>query len=566
MSVITAPDGKKLRKYIINGPPAPPPGFEQRKAVSLPVPNKAAGINILTVPAYRWVFGCSAVSGAMIAGFYDRSGWDDIYTGPTNNGVMPLDNSSWPNWTDGYGATYASCPVVSTMNGLDGRSTRGSIDDYWVQYLSGEQDPYIGYWEQHRWGDAIGDYMKTSQSMYGNVDGSTTFYTWYENPAPLYCSDLYFYDIRNDGTDGRGLFYLARGYATSDCYTQPTDNYMAGGFTFDQYKAEIDAGHPVMLNLEGHSIVGVGYDDSTNLVYLHDTWDNDVHTMTWGGSYSGMNLLAVSIATPTTNRMSTLTVGTSPPGRPFSLDGTTYTSEQTYGFPPGSSHSIATVSSQQLGATRYLFDRWSDGGDQSHTITLSPGANTFIAYFNTEFELVTQAVPFGKGTVSPATSFYPLGTVVNIGVTPLRNYIFSSWSGPVDNPNVNPTTVTMTAPATVTANMTGTPTLTASISAKTGQASARNWTIRLANSGKGTAANVRLTEFNLTQTSGSACSPSVSAALPVSYGDIAVGGSASSDVTIDFTRCASTAKFTATVSYDANGGVTGSKVFRNQSQ
>ena len=70
------------------------------------------------------------------------------------------------------------------------------------------------------------------------------------------------------------------------------------------FKAEIDAGRPVMLNLEGHTIVGIGYNDPST-VYLHDTWDYATHTMTWGGSYAGMSLLSVSIvnlasvATPT---------------------------------------------------------------------------------------------------------------------------------------------------------------------------------------------------------------------------------------------------------------------------
>jgi hypothetical protein len=50
-----------------------------------------------------------------------------------------------------------------------------------------------------------------------------------------------------------------------------------------------------MLNLAGHTIVGVGYDDSSNTVYIHDTWDNNDHTMTWGSSYSGMLLQSVSI-------------------------------------------------------------------------------------------------------------------------------------------------------------------------------------------------------------------------------------------------------------------------------
>ena len=98
-----------------------------------------------------------------------------------------------------------------------------------------------------------------------------------------------------DGTYGRKLFYEARGYTVTDCYNQKTDNTITGGFSFAQYKAEIDAGRPVMLNLAGHTIVGVGYDDTGSTVYIHDTWSNSDHTMTWGGSYAGMALLSVSI-------------------------------------------------------------------------------------------------------------------------------------------------------------------------------------------------------------------------------------------------------------------------------
>ena len=67
-----------------------------------PNPTRRWAIKTLTVPAFNWVFGCSSVSGAMIAGYYDRNGFANMYTGPTNGGVMPLDNSSWPTWSDGY--------------------------------------------------------------------------------------------------------------------------------------------------------------------------------------------------------------------------------------------------------------------------------------------------------------------------------------------------------------------------------------------------------------------------------------------------------------------------------
>jgi hypothetical protein len=113
------------------------------------------------------------------------------------------------------------------------------------------------------------------------------------------------YSVTDDGTYGRKLFYQARGYAVTDCYNQRTDNTISGGFSFSQYKAEIDAGRPVMINLNGNTIVGVGYDSSTNTVYIHNTWDYITHSMTWGGSYYGMAMLSVSIvnlaaAPPTT--------------------------------------------------------------------------------------------------------------------------------------------------------------------------------------------------------------------------------------------------------------------------
>jgi YD repeat-containing protein len=291
------PNGVSIDRMTINSPPVPPLGFEiGRRAVMDIKPDMAAGVNMLTVPAFNWVFGCSAVSGAMIAGYYDRNGWPNMYTGSTNGGVMPLNNGSWPNWMDSSGSTYPNCPLIASHNGIDGRTGRGSIDDYWVQYNSAANDPYItNGWPQHAWSDAIGDYMKTSQSAYGNADGATSFWGYPYSASPLTCADMDGYGISADGTQGRKQFYEARGYVVTDCYNQNTDNRVSGGFSFAQYRAEIDAGRPVMLNLEGHTVVGVGYDAASNLVYIHDTWDYNNHTMAWGGSYAGMALISVSI-------------------------------------------------------------------------------------------------------------------------------------------------------------------------------------------------------------------------------------------------------------------------------
>ncbi len=99
-----------------------------------------------------------------------------------------------------------------------------------------------------------------------------------------------------DGTYGRKLFYNARGYSVTECYNRMTDNQVAAGFSFASYKAQIDAGRPILLNLAGHTIVGIGYADPST-VFLNDTWDHQTHSMIWGGSYDGMQLQSVSVVT-----------------------------------------------------------------------------------------------------------------------------------------------------------------------------------------------------------------------------------------------------------------------------
>ncbi len=291
---ITTSDGSQIEKVNIHGPSEPIPEYQAEREASMTTIEPEGIID--NFPSYDWVFGCSAVSGAMIAAYYDRGFYPNLYTGPTNGGVMPLTDTSWPTWSDGF-EIYPNNPLVASHYGVDGRSSKGSIDDYWIKYDSADQDPYItGGWTQHTWGTAIGDYMKTSQSAYHNSDGSTQFYTWTSLPDKLTCEQMETDNISQyDGTYGRKLFYEARGYTVTDCYNQKTDNN-GGGFTLNNFKAEIDAGNPVLLNLQGHSIVGYGYNGST--IYIRDTWDSDpsqTYTMPWGGSYQGMSLQSVSI-------------------------------------------------------------------------------------------------------------------------------------------------------------------------------------------------------------------------------------------------------------------------------
>jgi hypothetical protein len=272
--------GKVIVEVIVPG--IPPENFKMPEAI----PSKAA-VLLTNVPGYDWSFGCSATSAAMQAAYYDRTGYYNMYAGPTQGGLMPMDNSSWGSVVIN-GETRKQCPLSATRNGVDGRTSRGHADDYWVQYGSTANDPYItNGWVQHTWGECTGDYMGTNQSALGNSDGSTTFY-FYEDGTIL-CN----YTApagHKDGCKGLREFYESRGYTVTSNCTQLRYGYNGNtqGFTFTQYKQEIDAGRPVLIQVDGHTMLGYGYDNTGSLVYLRDTWDYASHTMTWGGSYGGL--------------------------------------------------------------------------------------------------------------------------------------------------------------------------------------------------------------------------------------------------------------------------------------
>lgn len=425
---LTTPDGTQLTGSIIGGPPHPLPEYEAERQASMT--SIAPQGTLANFPSYDWVFGCSAVSGAMIAAWYDRGSYPNLYTGPTNGGVMPLTDTSWSTWSDGS-VTYPNNPLIASHNGVDGRAIKGSIDDYWVSYGSTANDPYIGAWTQHAWGDAIGDFMKTSQSVYNNTDGSTTFYTWTSLPSQLTCADMVTNNIHTkDGTYGRKLFYEARGYTVTDCYNQKTDNN-SGGFTLANFQAEINAGHPVMLNLAGHTIVGYGYSGST--IYIRDTWDNDpahTYTMPWGGSYEGMTLLSVSIVHLQPNQITTSKVYLPLIMKPIPLPPS----------PTGVSASDGTFTdrvqvswSASAGATHYQVFRNTSNNSSSATLLSSsfpssPYNDTSAVAGTTYYYWIKACNSSGCSSFSASDSGYRQGLTTNPFQNPGFEEGAASWS------------------------------------------------------------------------------------------------------------------------------------------
>ncbi|NQV17541.1 MAG: T9SS type A sorting domain-containing protein [Armatimonadetes bacterium] len=294
--IVIDESGRTLIGMIFPGQPT-----EDYRApiVELPDPDNRDANVIPYVPAFDWSFGCSATAAAMIAGYYDRVGYDNMYTGPTNDGIMPLDNTCWPD-TIINGQLRHQCPLSATCMGLDGRTTFGHVDDFWYSYGS-SVDPYFGNWDQHVYGDCTADFMGTNQYQNWNRIDAATYFFFDLNGTPVYdyidCEPL-----EKDGCHGFREFIESRGYnvQTNGNYSQTIYGYQGNmqGFSYDQFKAEIDAGRPAIIQIMGHSMVGFGYNDyDENLIYLHDTWDHEIHTMTWGGTYGTYNMehFAVSV-------------------------------------------------------------------------------------------------------------------------------------------------------------------------------------------------------------------------------------------------------------------------------
>ncbi len=287
-TIITDESGRQITEAVF---PLPPPKTKVAVA-AVPKVHIAGASNILSnVPAFDWSYGCSATSAAMLFGYYDRTGYSNMYTGPTDGGVCPLDNSVWGH-TVWPSVTCGECPLNATHNGTDGMTIKGHVDDYWIDYGRAGPDPYSGNWTEHEL-DCAGDYMGTNQAIYHNIDGGTTFF-WYDNGDPLYDYTGSELDHYRDGCHGMKLFAESRGYTVVTNFTQLIKGAQGTepgkGFTFADFQAEIDAGCPVLIQLYnpsigGHTMLGYGYDTSDNTIYVHDTWDYSNYPMTWGGAF-----------------------------------------------------------------------------------------------------------------------------------------------------------------------------------------------------------------------------------------------------------------------------------------
>ena len=149
-----------------------------------------------------------------------------------------------------------------------------------------------------------------------------------------------------------------------------------------------------------------------------------------------------------------ITITTDPAGQEVLIDGNSYVAPQTRSWQPGTQHTIGVNSPIAVGADeRLVYNRWSDGGSQSHTITV-PGSNTtYTAFFDRQYKLSVNNNPPSGGTVTvnPNQEWFNVGTSVSLEASANPGYQFVNWSGDASG-SANPISITMNSGKSVTAN------------------------------------------------------------------------------------------------------------------
>jgi len=125
-----------------------------------------------------------------------------------------------------------------------------------------------------------------------------------------------------------------------------------------------------------------------------------------------------------------ITITSSPTGSGFvRADGSAITTPQVFTWLCGSSHTIAANSPVGEGTdVQHVWVSWSDGGAQSHSITVPWNPTTYTATFKKQFILIVSVSPTGAGALSAGTGWQDDGTKLTVTATPNSGYSFYYWS------------------------------------------------------------------------------------------------------------------------------------------
>jgi len=160
--------------------------------------------------------------------------------------------------------------------------------------------------------------------------------------------------------------------------------------------------------------------DISNLTFTYFAFNNGSPTasMVSGRVKITTNLVAVTIITSVLD------------GTEITVDGETHRAPYSTYWEIDSQHQIFAPSPQTFGSKRYIFQSWSDGGAQSHSVSVTQ-STTFTARYKTQYYLTVQSNygnPQGNGWYNAGTTAnFSIETSITHGTS--TKYIFDSWTG-----------------------------------------------------------------------------------------------------------------------------------------
>jgi hypothetical protein len=160
--------------------------------------------------------------------------------------------------------------------------------------------------------------------------------------------------------------------------------------------------------------------DSGTAVTLTATVPSGYNFNGWTGSYTGTGTTltipstASGPVTEVANFVSSsvqVTVTSYPAiGSGFlTVDGIAYDTPHVFSWTAGSLHTLVASSPVSCGAgCQYVFVQWSDGGAQSHTITVPSEAITYTAIYKTQYQITIGAQAMGAPILVVSTPLFLL--------------------------------------------------------------------------------------------------------------------------------------------------------------
>ncbi len=237
MFLFTLQAAAQVREDRSTTGPVPPKGVDVIGHISRTRALLATQTVIQGVPAYIWKDGCGPTAVGMIAGYYDIKGFSDLFPGDATTQTTAVNTaiSSTESYNDYCLPIESALPVIADKSELP-----------------------LG--DEHA-DNCIADYMKTSQSVIGNI------YGW-----------SFGKDIKPSWEN-----YIAN---KAPNYVGTCTQYYYNSSTWDTIVSNVDKNHPMLLLVDtdgdgatDHFVTVNGYETDNGIKYYgcFNTWDASQH-------------------------------------------------------------------------------------------------------------------------------------------------------------------------------------------------------------------------------------------------------------------------------------------------